>query len=257
MSDNRITSRLQKGGALLGDMRRLVAAWPPESNGDDVSAFVMRTLAKPSLARARDTYVRSFRPRFLEGDPPQAWQQARVLEDAGVKPETARAFYFWITARAEGVLYEYATDELMEARASSERRIAVEDAMRWLRDRLQATGKVWSPTVTRKVARGLLAALRDFGILQGAAVKTIAPTHCPLDAFALIAFALHDLGSSGQALLGHRDWRLFLFDGRDVERAFLECHQRGWLSYQAAGAICRIDFPRTTLKEYVRVVLDW
>jgi hypothetical protein len=251
-----INSRLQKGGALLGDMRRLVGVWPPELRGEDISSFVMKALAKPSLARARETYIRVFRPRFLEGDPPQAWRQARVLEDAGVNPETARAFYLWITARAERLVYEYVTNELMEARATSDQRIDVEDAMRWLRSRLQATGKEWSPTVTRKVARGLLASLRDFGILQGVVVKTIAPPHCPPDAFALIAFVLHSLGTSGQALLDHRDWRLFLFNGRDVERAFLECHQRGWLNFQAAGAICRIDFPKDTLKEYARVVLD-
>ncbi len=127
--------------------------------------------------------------------------------------------------------------------------------MRWLRERLRSDGREWSPTVTRKVARGMLAALRDFGILQGATLKTIAPRHCPLEAFALIAFCLHEMGAGGSALLSHHDWRLFLFDTRDVERSLLESHQKGWLDYQAAGAICRIDFPNIPFKEYVRVVL--
>ena len=58
-----ITTRLQKGGALLSDMRRLVAAWSVNAALEDASAFVMRTLGKPSLARAR----RHFHPRI----PPQ------------------------------------------------------------------------------------------------------------------------------------------------------------------------------------------
>lgn len=250
-----ITTRLQKGGALLSDMRRLVAAWSANSGSEDASALVMRTLGKPSLARAHDTFIRAFRPRFLEGSPPQAWKLARALEDSGADPETAKAFYFWITARSETVLYQYATDELMAARSSGHGQIKVEDAMRWLRDRLRSGGKEWSPTVTRKVARGMLAALRDFGILQGSVVKTIAPRHCPLEAFALIAFCLHEMGASGRALLDHPDWHLFLFDTHDVERAMLECHQKGWLGYQAAGVICRIDIPNIPFKEYVRVVL--
>jgi hypothetical protein len=250
-----ITSRLQKGGALLGDMRRLVAAWSASSASEDASAFVMRTLGKPSLARARDTFSRAFRPRFLEGSPPQAWKLARALEDGGADPETAKAFYFWITARSEKVLYHYVTDELMAARASAHRQIKVEDAMRWLRERLRSSGKEWSPTVTRKVARGMLAALRDFGVLHGVTVKALAPRHCPLEAFALIAFCLHEMGVSGRAIVQHTDWRLFLFGEHDVERALLECHQKGWLGYQAAGAICRIDFPTIPFKEYVRVVL--
>jgi hypothetical protein len=255
MAENKtITSRIQKGGALLNDMRRLVAAWSDNSASEDISAFVMRTLGKPSLARARDTFSRAFRPRFLEGNPPQAWKLARALEDDGVDPETAKAFYFWITARSEKVLYHYVTEDLMAARASAHRQIKVEDAMRWLRERLRSSDKEWSPTVTRKVARGMLAALRDFGVLQGAKVKTIAPRHCPLEAFALIAFCLHEMGASGRALLDHHDWHLFLFTTSDVERDLLECHQKGWLGYQAAGTICRIDFPSIPFKEYVHVV---
>jgi len=251
-----INSRLQKGGALLSDMRRLVAAWSDGSASEDPSAFVMKTLGKPSLARARDTFIRAFRPRFLEGNPLQAWTLARALEDVGADPDTAKAFYFWITARSEKVLYHYVTDELMAARASGHRQIKVEEAMRWLSDRLRSSDKEWSPIVTRKVARGMLAALRDFGVLQGAIVKAIAPRHCPLEAFTMIAFCLHEMGASGRALHDHHDWRLFLFDTRDVERALLECHQKGWLGYQAAGAICRIDFPSIPFKEYVRVVLE-
>jgi len=250
-----ITSRLQKGGALLGDMRRLVSAWSPETASEDTTTFVMRTLGKPSVARARDTFIRAFSPRFLEGSPSEAWRLARALEDADADPETIKAFYYWITARSEKVLYHYVIDELMAARTSSHLQIKVEDAMRWLRDRLHSSGKEWSPIVTRKVARGMLAALRDFGILQGANVKTIAPRHCPLEAFAMIAFCLHELGASGRALLDHNDWRLFLFNTHDVERALLECHQKGWLGYQAAGDICRIDFPSISFKEHVRVVL--
>ena len=250
-----LNSRLQKGGALLPDMRRLVCAWTEEVRDDDVLVFVMRTLAKPSLARARDTYIRAFRPRFLDGDPPRAWKLARALEDESADAATTKAFYFWITARAEAALYGFVTDELMSARASGNRQVKVEDTMRWLRDRLRTDGRSWSPTVTRKVARGILAALRDFGLLQGASAKTIAPRHCPIEAFALIAFCLHAKGASGRALVDHLDWRLFLLDARDVERALLECHQRGWLGYHAAGAITRIDFPAIPFKEYVRVVL--
>lgn len=255
MKETDINSRLQKGGALLDDMRRLVAAWSVKAASEDASVFVMRILGKPSLARAKDTFVRAFRPRFLEGSPPQAWKLARALEDEGADPDTAKAFYFWITARAEKTLYFYVTDELMAARASAHRQIKVEDAMRWLRDRLRLSTKEWTPTVTRKVARGMLAALRDFGVLQGATAKTIAPRHCPLEAFAMIAFCLQEMGCSGRAIVQHPDWRLFLFGEHEVERALLECHQKGWLGYQAAGAICRIDFPSIPFKEYVRVIL--
>lgn len=240
---------------MLSDMRRLVAAWSEGLPASEAPRFVMNTLGKPSLARARDTFVRAFRPRFLEGNPPAAWKLARVLEDENADADTARALYYWITARSEGLIYRFVSVALMEADSVGNRCITVEFTMQWLQAELKASGKAWTPTVTRKVARGLLAALRDFGILQGATTKALAPRHCPLRAFALIAFCLHEFGADGRLLVEHPDWRLFRFDALEVERSFLECHQRRWLRYEAAGEIRRIDFPQIPFKEYVRVVL--
>jgi hypothetical protein len=50
-----------------------------------------------------------------------------------------------------------------------------------------ATGKTsgeWSEPTILRIAQGLLSALRDFGVLQGAAKKRIAPAYLPVTAFA-------------------------------------------------------------------------
>jgi Putative inner membrane protein (DUF1819) len=250
-----INSRLQKGGALLSDMRRLVVVWPEDGNVEDPSAYVLRALKKQSLSRAHDTFIRAFRPRFLEGEPPFSWKLARLLEDAGVSADAIKAFYYWISARNERILYDFTVQELIEVRRSGIQRVRIEEVISWIKGYLQANGKKWSPTVTQKVARGMLAALRDFGILQGDIVKTIAPRHCPSEAFALVAFCLSELGIVGRALIQHPDWRLFLFDENDVERAMLEIHQKGWVNYQVAGTVSRIDFPEVTFKEYISVII--
>lgn len=51
--------------------------------------------------------------------------------------------------------------------------IELREVLDWLRKK----GCEWSPTVATKVARGLLAALRDFGILEGRAQKRVADLH--------------------------------------------------------------------------------
>jgi hypothetical protein len=249
------TSRLQKGGALLSDMRRLVSAWSDDMVGADPIPAVMRMLGKGTLARAKDTYIRAFRPRFIQGNPPQAWKLARCLEDVRADPDLVRPFYYWITARAEPALYEYATCELFRISNTPAQDVTVAHVVAWLRNRLCASGQSWTPTVQLKVARGILAALRDFGILEGRAKKKIHSAHLPPPAFALIAFCLHALGASGTALIDHRDWRLFLLSDREVERLLLESHQAGWLNYQAAGRIIRIDFPCDSFGKYAHVVL--
>ena len=253
--DQQFTSRLQKGGALLEDMRMLVRAWSDGMEKSDPVPELVRILPKVTVARVRDTYIRAFRPRFINGSPQQAWRLARALEDETADSSVVRPLYYWITARAETPIYQSMTDVLYPQSRSGNLDVRSEDAATWLARQVANNAKEWTPTVARKVARGLLAALRDFGILEGANHKTISPAHLTPAAGAIIAFCLHELGSSGRELVQHLDWRLFLLGETGVERMLMECHQHGWLRFDIAGAIYRVEFPSVSLKEYVHDVL--
>jgi len=249
------TSRLQKGGALLEDMRLLVRNWDGVSRDEQRQLVIAEnSLGKTTRARAVDTFIRAFAPRFLDGDPPQAWRLVRLLEDLCLPVETLKPVYYWITARSEPLLYRYVTDELFEQAKGIDPSVRVEETARWIRNKLYEYGQQWTETVTMKTARGLLAALRDFGILEGKARKRIAPMYLPVESFAYIAFALHELRFSGESLVKHRDWQLFLMGTTAVERMFLDAHQRHLLSYEAAGSIYRIDFPDHTIEGMANVI---
>jgi hypothetical protein len=101
----------------------------------------------------------------------------------------------------------------------------------------------------------MLATLRDFGLLEGASKKRIAPVYLPIESFAYNAFALHEEGVSGPQLVQHRDWQLFLLSPPVVERMFLEADRSGLLRFQVAGKIMRIDFPATSFGEMADVVV--
>jgi hypothetical protein len=112
-SEVRYTSRIQKGGALLDDMRLLVRSW---SNGCVTQQrdrmVVENVLGKESRARAVDTYQRAFLPRFIQGSPAAAWKIVRQLEDREVPVDILRPVYYWITARSEPLLYDFVCEEL-------------------------------------------------------------------------------------------------------------------------------------------------
>jgi hypothetical protein len=248
-------SRLQKGGALLDDMRLLVRHWSEQAAGDQRDALVLENLlGKGTRARAADTYRRAFLPRFVEGDPPKAWRIARAIEDRELPIEVVRPVYYWITARSERLLYDFVTDELFPRSRGHDPSVRTDETSAWITGRLQKHRKSWSPTVTTKVAQGLLAAVRDFGILEGATRKRIAPAYLPVEAFAYIAYAINAQGASGHALVEHPDWVLFLFNSSVVEHQFLEADRNDLLTYQAAGRITRIDFPAHTFPEMADVV---
>jgi len=248
-------TRIQKGGALLNDMRQLVCQWSEGLDGKEAYQATNRILHKSTRVRSTDTFMRAFKPRFIAGDPPDAWKLARAVEDNHPPIEVVRPFYYWLTARAEPLLHRFVTTELFERAKAHDPEIRISETASWIRSTLDEGGKTWTPTVRLKVARGMLAALRDFGILEGSIRKRIAPQHLALEAFCFIAFCLHQLGSQQQRLVNHPDWRLFLLSPTAVERSFLEAHQNGWLDYQAVGEIYRIEFKPRNLNDYAHDLL--
>lgn len=233
----------------------LVRFWRQGADAEFVEDVIRRNvLGKASRARVRQTLTRAFLPRFVHGNPPGGWKIVRSLEDAAAPREIVIPVYYWLTARSEPLLYEFVRDFLTGHKARSSSLVSTEEVVSFVQRRLLRANKRWSRTVTVKVARGLLAALRDFGILTGKMKKRIAPTYLPLESFVHIAFALARDGASGERLLQHPDWRLFLLSPSEVEQLFLEAHRHRLLTYQAAGAIVRIEFPSRTLEETAHVI---
>jgi hypothetical protein len=250
-----LTSRLQKGGALLSDMRQIVSIWTDELPENDPISILSRHIPKTTVVRLKDTLTRAFRPRFLNGSPPNAWRLAKVLEDQDADLRIIKPFYYWITARSECALYGFVNDVVYARSRSIERDIRVDEAISWLYHQLTLAGKTWTPTVVKKVARGMMAALRDFGILEGATRKRVASVHLPPEAFTLIAFCLHNMGITGRDLVKHPDWRLFLLGESGVEHLFLESHQHGWLNYESAGNLWRTEFSHSSFEDYAHAVI--
>ncbi|MFB3853839.1 MAG: BrxA family protein [Vicinamibacterales bacterium] len=245
------TSRLQKGGALLEDMRHLVRHWnedPARAQRD--AGIRSNILNKGTRNRLTDVYQRAFLPRFVNGPIPNAWRLVRALEDANASAAVLRPVYYWITASAEPLLGDFCRDVLYPRRADARIRVDTTLVLSWLNDQ----GCPWSPDVATRVARGVLAALRDFGTLQGRARKRLADPAPPLRSFAFIAFCLRRHGTTSRELLVHRDWQLFLLSPEDVERLFLHAHQDRLLEYHAAGSVIQIHFPTDSVEEYARVV---
>ena len=240
---------------MLGDMRQLVCHWGEMPPDTAPGRFVMDVLPKATQSRANDTYSRVFMPRFIDGSPKNAWKLCARLEEALPAQEIVKPFYYWVTARAEPLLYRFATEELYQQSRTGMTSVGSPDLAVWIKKTCAEEGKAWSDVVNIKVARSMLAALRDFGVLSGSSKKTIAAAHLPLESFCLIAFCIRVILADSQELTSHPDWRLFLLSPEIVSRLLLEAHQYGWLHYQTAGAVSRLEFPSTTFDDYVRLVL--
>jgi Putative inner membrane protein (DUF1819) len=249
------SSKIIKAGALLADTKTLLAHWnpalPAQANLDRLRRE--NIFGKASRSRLEDVLA-IFRQRFL-GE--EGVTKALVVLVQKRLPAAAldRILYFH-AAQADRLLYDVVIEILLPLQARGITQIDVLEIQRPLKKWVEAgktSGKWSDPTIIR-IAQGLLSTLRDFGVLQGAVRKSIAPTYLPLAAFAYLAFYFKQHQPSGAKLVELPDWNLFFLPREGVERFLFEAHQHKLLEYHAAGSVTRLTFPANSLEQYAHVI---
>ena len=249
------SSRIIKAGALLGDTRMFLSHWDTTTSVSENIDRIQRdnVFGKASRARVKDIMV-IFRQRYL-GEESVTNALVTLVKARFATAALDRILYFH-SARADRLINDAVTEILVPMHQQGLLDINSSDfrsrIMKWVEE-----GKTvghWSEITVTLVCRGLLAVLRDFGILQGATKKNIAPVFLPTEAFAYIAFYLRQHQPSGSKLLELPDWKLFFLTSEAVERFLFEAHQRDLLEYHVAGSVTRLTFPADTLEEYANVL---
>jgi len=249
------SSKIIKAGALLADTKTLLAHW-------DVAGSVLGNMnriqrenlfGKASRSRVRDVLA-IFRQRFLGEE--CVTRALVVLVEKWLSAAALDRILYFHAARADRLLRDTVTEILMPLQARGIAEIDVLEIQRPLKKWVDAgkTTDKWSDTTIVRIAQGLLSALRDFGVLQGAVKKRMAPAYLPVAAFAYVAFYLKQHQPSGAKLVELPDWKLFFLPREGVERILFEAHQHKLLEYHAAGSVTRLTFPADTLEGYAHVV---
>lgn len=249
------TSKIIRAGALLPDTKALLAHWDERGSVQDNLERLNRenVFGKGSRARVSEI-LREFRQRYLH-DVTVTRSLVSLLRGEIASEALDRVLYFY-AAQSDRLLHDVVTDLLSVRHDVGLQAVYTTDIEIWIRQQI-ADGKTdgqWSASTVTRSAQGVLSALRDFGVLQGAVKKTIAPVYLPVEAFAYIAFVLHQNQPSGERLLADPDWRLFFLSRQAVERFFLEAHQHQLLEYHAAGSVIRISFPTESLEDYAHAL---
>ncbi len=249
------SSRIIKAGALIGDTKTLLSHWDVDASVDENLKRVQRdnVFGKASRSRVEDILA-IFRQRYLIE---KSVTQALVTLARGRFPSAAleRLLYFH-SARADQLLHDAVTEVLVPMREKGLLDIGVEDFQRplteWVEQGKTVSG--WSEITIVRAAQELLATLRDFGVLEGAAKKRIVPVFLPIESFSYIVFYLKQRQPSGAKLIELQDWKLFFLRGETVERLLFEAHQHRLLEYHVAGSVTRLTFPAETIEEYANVL---
>ena len=250
------TTRVQKAAGALPETKLLLSLWDTSASVDEnLRGFEQgNILGKLSPTRIHDMLFRTFKQRYT-GDLHVLGALA-VLARSGLPSQSFDPILYFLTARSDRLIHDAVTDLLSGRIRSFRREITVDETVAWLDSQMCAGNmdEPWSETTTRRVARSLLATMRDFGLLTGVHKKSVSPVLLPVEAFAFIAFLLSRTTRSGAALLNHPDWSLFFLPEPAIDRFFAEAASERLLSYQAAGSTARIDFPAETTEGYARLI---
>lgn len=251
------TSRIIKASALLADTKVLLSEWdldqPVAANLDRVRR--QNLLGKASRSRIEDILI-IFRQRYF--DDADVGAMLVTLAQGGAPAGWLDPLLYFFTAQNDRTLRNMVVETIYPRHRAGYTDLPIEVVIRTIRNWV-AEGKTttsWSEETVLRVARNSLATLRDFGVLQGAVHKQIAPIYLPTPSFALIASWLQERERSGDRVLHSEDWRLFFLPVEGVERFFLEAHQAHLLTYQAAGSVVRIEFPAASLTEYAHALVE-
>lgn len=248
------TSNIMKVGAHLDDTKALVSVWDEGATADENVERIVgdNLLGLPSNSRANDVMVRALRPRFIAPDAAIVEALAELTSRAD---DFRDACYYELT-RVDALVAAFVEEQLNDW--WDEGRVAIEtsDAREWV-DKLAADGRVpdWSSNIRDRVARGMMAALRDLGRLTGVKSspnKEIARPGISTGGFAYTAYRLHQQGESSRGILGSRVWRRWLLDQDRVDEMMHRLASLGVVFYSVAGSTLRIDWRVDSLVEVAR-----
>lgn len=249
------TSKIIKAGALIGDTKTLLSHWDENTSTPENTDRLQRenVFGKASRSRVEDILA-IFRQRYLQEE---SITNALVTLVHGNCAATAidRILYFH-SARADRLIYDTVVEILVPMRQEGLLDINTQEFQRHLSGWVEEgkTSGHWSASTVARISQGLLSTLRDFGVLQGASNKKIAPLFLPVEAFAYIAFYLTQQQSAGANVIELPDWKLYFLSRDGAERCLFEAHQQGLLEYHVAGSVSRLSFPVDTLEEYAHVL---
>jgi len=245
------TSRIIKGGALLADSRRFVEVWQsdrkPEENLERLAAY--GALGKTQVRQ--NAVLSILRQRFVDPGPEVVEGLRGLLHD----PWAFREACYYESSRTDLVLASFAEEVLFAWYVAGRREVDVRDVAGWLAEDRRAPP--WNVETRTRVAQGLLATLRDFGVLEGAVGgrrKQIITPRLSMRGFGYVGLRERSRYSSNRSLLESPVWRRYLLTRDATRLLFLEADRLGLLRFGEAGSIVRIDWFIENLEEIPNAV---
>ena len=250
------TIAICKGSAMLDETKILLRAWHP---GESTSEFRDRVLREDLLGRmtayrASDIVRRVFAWRFLRpSNKPALW--LKRLLGKGKSGQLFSDLCLLYAARNDELIRDVVARVYWPALSEGRITLSPEYIVEFLRqaEREGRMSNPWSEPVKIKVARGVLKAIADFGLLREVrrGRREVVSFHPAAKTVVYLAYDLHFAGLTDSGVVRHKDWALFGMGASDVTSTLDRLSGEGWWLAQVAGSVVRITWKYANMEEVV------
>ena len=176
------------------------------------------------------------------------------LAQRGMAEDTWASILLWHLCLRELLLSDFLENWLFPHKQEGLLRVRAQDVRHYLAE-LKPRGLLdqdWTVNTLSRMASGLPSYAADFGLLQGRAVKELAPFHLQDEALLYVLYSIRDETPSTELLLNDSRWRWFLASRSELEQELLRLHQHRRVHFDVAGSLVSLELPHSSRDEYVK-----
>jgi len=239
------SSRNASKGAMLPELHRLLMAISPVYSIQKAREliFINNVLSKKTYEN-RSAIWHRLHHRYFQS----AWIASCLSEAAtsGIDTTDFTSLSYLYYALRDRLTYDFVTKSVWERWSRENTNISAGDFLEFINENKPENPELakWRETTLIRLARNNLAALRDFGLLTGTAIKHIQrPTISAETVYHLLAILWAE-GKRGYLLLQTDDWKLFLWNETETTDALIRLSQLGWIKFERGGQTVILEMIR-------------
>jgi hypothetical protein len=246
------SGRLARKGILLEESYRIFACWNLDQSLRENITRIRETnpIGASNRAWLREVTA-TISSRYSTGD---SLAPLVALAKAGLNVDTWKHCLLWHFGSCDGLFSDFVHEFLVPKIHDGIEVFTTDDAIPFVRD-LMARG-IFEGSLSdygeRRLARDLLRASTDFGLLKGTARREVTHTTIPEDALLYALYSLSEQNLSVDRILDSKRWELFLLTPAQVEHELFNLHQFRRLRYERAGSIRELSLPHANLKAFAQ-----
>ena len=265
MSDKPFTgvyrADLQHAGTAIPESVIILSEYLKHRDWNQLRVSVLkRNLLKKRSSVTASNFLRAARRRFfVDHSPlPSADLVAHAIVTDMPHVAMAQILYPYVCkadALVEQVVLRLVKPHL-EGSFSSD--LTKEDVVNFLREEGSSHPELrsWADSLTMRWARGFLALLRDFGMMEVAPSNKLLMPLVRVEAFSFFLFGLLQSGFSTVKVMNNSLWDLYFLKSPEIERLLVEAQARGWIYYSKAGDVVELKPRYTSMGEWLESGLE-